>query len=105
MAGRIAEVLDRIEGRQEEPPLPEDVGALQLLQMAYRGEVKLSPQQMRAAIESLPYENPKLSAMAISSWSEHDFARRLDAAIERSEKAMVVRMIEGHVNKDAETGD
>jgi hypothetical protein len=43
---------------------------------------------------SLPYENPKLSAMAISSMSEHDFALKLDRAIERSK---VVKMIEGRV--------
>jgi hypothetical protein len=99
MAGRIAEVLDRIEGRQQEPPLPEDVGALRLLQMIYRGEVKVNSQQMRAAIEALPFENPKLSAMALSQWSEHDFAMRLDRAIERSNAAKVV-MIEGHANKE-----
>jgi hypothetical protein len=33
--------------------------------------------------------------MAMSSMSEHHFAVRLDRAIERSDKAKVVRMIEG----------
>jgi hypothetical protein len=68
--------------------------------MVYRGEVKLSPQQMRAAIEAMPYENPKLSAMAISSMNEHDFALKLDRAIERSNSAKVVKMIEGRAIKN-----
>jgi hypothetical protein len=76
------------------PDLPEDVGALRLLQMVYRGELKVSPQQMRAAIESLPFEAPKLTAIALSSMTAQDFASRLDRAVERSEKA---RLIEGKV--------
>ena len=62
-------VLDQIEAKQQEPPLPKDIRALELLQMVYRGEVKLSAQQMRAAIEVLPFEEPKLSAVAIANIS------------------------------------
>jgi hypothetical protein len=58
--------------------------ALPLLQMAYRGRVKLTPQQARCAIEALPYENPKVSAVAISHMNSQDFASALDRAIERS---------------------
>jgi hypothetical protein len=58
-------VLDRIEARQVEEEIPDDLGALQLLQMHYRSEVKVSPQQMRAAIEALPFENPKLPAVGV----------------------------------------
>jgi hypothetical protein len=54
------------------------------LQMAYRGQVQLTPQQMRAAIEALPFEVPKLSATAIASMDEKSFAAALDRAIERS---------------------
>jgi hypothetical protein len=43
---------------------------------------------MRAAIESLPYENPKLSAMAVTSMTGNDFARALDKCIERSTKVI-----------------
>jgi hypothetical protein len=58
MADRITAVLDLIEAEQQTPALPENVSALELLQMTYRGEVKPTLQQMRAAIESVPYENP-----------------------------------------------
>ena len=53
MPERIAEVLDQIEAQQQQQELPENVSALTLLQMVYRGALKVSPQQMRAAIESL----------------------------------------------------
>jgi hypothetical protein len=54
--------------------------------------VKVSPQQMRAAIESLPFEVPKLTAVALSSMTAQDFASRLERALTRSEQA---RLIEG----------
>jgi hypothetical protein len=80
----VDEVLDRIEQQKVEPDLPEGIGALPLLQMAYRGQVQLTPQQMRAAIEALPFEVPKLSAAAITTMDEKSFAAALDRAIERS---------------------
>jgi len=92
MSGRIAAVLDRIEAEQQSPSLPKDIDALRLLQMVYRGEAKASPQQMRTAIEALPYEQPKLSAVALGYLNANDFASRLDQAIERSDRA---RLIEG----------
>jgi hypothetical protein len=82
----IDEVLKRMEQQKEEPALPEEVMALPLLQMAYRGQVKLTPQQARCAIEALPYENPKVSAVAISHMNSEDFATALDRCIERSGK-------------------
>lgn len=33
---------------------------------------------MRAAAEALPYENPKLSAVAVASMDANDFAARLE---------------------------
>jgi hypothetical protein len=91
MSERIVAVLNQIEVQQQPQTIPEDISALTLLQMIYRGAVKVSPQQMRAAIESLPYENPKLSAVAFASMNERSFATRLERAIERSNG---VRLIE-----------
>jgi hypothetical protein len=80
----VDEVLNRIEQQKEEPQLPGGIMALPLLQMAYRGQVKLTPQQARCAIEALPYETPKLSAVAHGHFEGNDFASALDRAIERS---------------------
>ena len=44
----------------------------------------LELQQARCAIESLPYETPKLSATAIATMDGKSFAEALDRAIERS---------------------
>jgi hypothetical protein len=76
----------------EQPSLPKDVDALRLLQMVYRGEFNATPQQMRAAIESLPYETPKLSSVGIGYIDAQDFASRLERAVNRSERA---KLIEG----------
>jgi hypothetical protein len=66
--------------------------ALELLQMVYRGELAASPQQMRAAIERLPYENPRMSAVAVSYLDGSTFAEKLERAIARSDRA---KLIEG----------
>ena len=84
----VDEVLNRIEQQKNEQQLILPVGttAKEALRMVYRGEIVLSPQQMRAAIESLPYETPKLSATAIATMDGKTFAEALDRCIERSTK-------------------
>jgi hypothetical protein len=64
--------------------LPEGTTAKQALEMVYRGEIVLSPQQMRAAIECLQFEVPKVSAVAVTHMDGSDFASALERAIERS---------------------
>ncbi len=73
----------------EQPTLPKDIRALELLQMVYRGEIKATPQQMRAAIEALPFEAPKLSAVAVGHLTGEDFYNRLERAIERSNGKLI----------------
>jgi hypothetical protein len=84
----VDEVLSRIEQEKVEHELPEGITALPLLQMAYRGKVRLTPQQARCAIEALPFETPKLSATAIATMDGKSFAEALDRAIERSKKPL-----------------
>jgi len=46
--------------------------------------MEATPTRMRAAIECLPFENPKLSATAIATMDGKSFAEALDRCIERS---------------------
>jgi hypothetical protein len=62
----------------------DDITAHRLLQSIYRDEEVALPTRMRAAIESLPYETPKLSATAIATMDGQTFAEALERAIERS---------------------
>jgi len=71
---------------EPEPVLPEGTTAKQALEMVYRGLIELTPKQMRAAIELLPYENPKLSATAIATMDGGSFAEALERAIARSQQ-------------------
>jgi hypothetical protein len=70
----------------EEPEAPIAETALALLQTVYRDQRQPLHTRMRAAVEALPYENPKLSAMAVASMNGNDFAAALDRAIMRSSK-------------------
>src|SRR5215469_9291438 len=65
-----------------------DITAHRLLQSIYRDEEVALPTRMRAAIESLAYETPKLSATAIATMDGQSFAEALERAIVRSEGAV-----------------
>jgi hypothetical protein len=83
--------LMRIEVQEREP---EKVNSLEYLQRIYRDPTQPTPVRMRAAIEALSFENPKLSAVGVGYINNDTFAQRLDRAILRSEAA---RLIEGRV--------
>jgi hypothetical protein len=91
MTRKIREIFDRVEARlgAQDAAIPDDIPLIELAEQVVRGKIKLNPQQMRMLIELLPYMAPKLTAVAIGTLNNQDFARRLDRCIERSGKAQV----------------
>jgi hypothetical protein len=68
--------------------------SLSFLQRVYRSVRQPMSRRLRAAIEALPHEHPRLGAVAIGSMNGEDFAAMLDRAIERSGKEREVKQIE-----------
>ena len=83
-------MLVQIEER--EPELSRQ-SALEYLQSIYRNPLMPVPMRMRAAALAVPFESPKLSAIA--NLSPEDFSDRLERAITRSG----VRLIEAKAGK------
>ena len=83
--------LMRVEVEEREP---EKVNSLEYLQRIYRDPTQPTPVRMRAAIEALQFENPKLSSVGVGFMTNDTFAERLDRAIDASNRAKV---IEGRV--------
>jgi hypothetical protein len=84
----------------EPEPLPDGISAHDLLRLVYQGKVKITSQQMRAAEAALPYESPKLSAVAHVTDLDK-FAVQLELAIERSARSQG-RLIEAKVEPSPE---
>jgi hypothetical protein len=73
--------------------LDKTVGAHELLQMVYRGEITVTPQQLSAAKEAIAYEEPKLTAV---THLEGSFYEALEQAIERrANRPPPSKLIEG----------
>src|SRR4029077_17377471 len=84
-------------GAEEEPEqieLGPGETSLTLLQKVYRSPRQPMSRRMRAAIEALPFEQPKLTAVATTTMNGADFATMLDRAIERSGQAKAIKQIE-----------
>ena len=67
------------EGEDDEP-----LTSLEYLQSIYRDENQLTSTRIRCAVEALPYENPRVSAVAVTHMNDNDFATALERAIIRS---------------------
>jgi hypothetical protein len=82
----VIEVMDDI------APQVEGNTSLDLLQAVYRSADQPMHRRMRAAIAALPFEHPKLAVTAVVS--TEGFAARLEAARERSAKAIAFQRVE-----------
>ena len=91
-------VLDRLvaeaEEGEEQIELGPGEGSIHFLQKVYRKPRQPLATRLRAAIEALPFEAPKLSAVATTTMNGADFATMLERAIERSGRAREVKQIE-----------
>jgi hypothetical protein len=64
--------------------------SLEFLQAVYLNEQLPLSVRMRAAIEALSFEHPKLSAVGVGYYTNDTFAERLERAINRSERALLI---------------
>ena len=97
---KIAAVLDQIEAEQRQQAgdaIPDNIPLPELAEQVVRGKVKLSQSQLIMLIELLPFHMPQLSAVAVGRLTGEDFANRLDRAVDASNRAKVVKMIEAQV--------
>jgi hypothetical protein len=92
MLNQIDAALDRLVEEAEEREglieLAPGEASLALLQKVYRSPRQPMSTRLRAAIEALPFEQPKLSAIGFGSLDGTDFASRLERAILRSGKSV-----------------
>lgn len=75
--------------------------SLGFLQKIYRSPKQPMSRRLRAAIEALPHEHPRLGAVATANMSGQDFASLLERAIERSGKSREMKVIE-HRQREGE---
>jgi|SRR6516162_8117645 hypothetical protein len=97
MNSRIRAAIDQIESeRQGLEPIPDDVGLEELVDGVIRGKYRLTANGLRTLIAWMPHFAPKLQAVGFG-YLKPGFAERLEDAINRSERAKLVKMIEGQV--------
>jgi hypothetical protein len=69
---------------------PEGETSLQLMQNVYRDRKLPLTVRVRCAVEAAPYENPRVSAVAVTSMSGQSFAEALERAISRSQGPLLL---------------
>ncbi len=94
MLDTVDAALSRFEDEPEVIELAPGETSLSFLQRVYRGVKQPMSRRLRAAIEALPHEHPRLGAVAIGRMNGADFATMLEKAIERSGKGREVKRIE-----------
>jgi hypothetical protein len=95
IAPTFARAVSSTVDEQEVIELAPGETSLDFLQRIYRSAKQPMSRRLRAAIEALPHEHPRLGAVAIGSMNGQDFASMLERAIERSGKGREVKQIEG----------
>ena len=95
--GRLEQQQRFVDESNQVDAIPDDISITELAEDVVRGKRKLSQPQMRMLIELLPYYAPKLTAVAVGWQKGEDFYTRLDRALNASEKAKVVKLIEAQV--------
>jgi hypothetical protein len=68
--------------------------SLTFLQRVYRSVRQPMSRRLRAAIEALPHEHPRLGAITTAQMNGNDFASMLEKAIERSGRPQAICQIE-----------
>jgi hypothetical protein len=76
--------LSRFDDEPELIELARGETSLDFLRKVYRSVKQPMSRRMRAAIEALQHEHPRLSAMATTNMTGQDFASALERAIQRS---------------------
>jgi hypothetical protein len=96
MKREMLDTLDAALSRfDDEPELIELApGETSLDFLQYRSVKQPMSRRLRAAIEALPHEHPRLGAVAIGSMNGQDFASLLERAIRASGKEAEVKQIE-----------
>ena len=88
MLDTVDAALSRFDDEPELIELAPGETSLDFLQRVYRSVKQPMSRRMRAAIEALPHEHPRLGAIATASMNGQDFASMLERAIERSGKVI-----------------
>lgn len=86
----LDKVFDRIEAQEELIELTPGETSLTFLQKVYRSVKQPMSRRLRAAIEAMPHEHPRLGVVAIGTMNGDDIASMLDRAIARSGKVIDV---------------
>jgi hypothetical protein len=90
MLNTVDATLSRFDDESELIELAPGETSLDFLQRVYRSVKQPMSRRLRAAIEALPHEHPRLGAVAIGSMNGQDFATLLEKAIERSGRAKLI---------------